>query len=75
MTCKKLFLVMAMFGMTMAAFAQTAGKQYFLVDSRTQMPVLCYPMLPNWLHGGKTNWTTEPATPVNWHVWAMGHVA
>ena len=71
MTCKKLFLVMAIFGMTMAAFAQTAGKQYFLVDSRTQMPVLCYPMLPNWLHGGKTNWTTEPATPVNWHVWAM----
>jgi len=71
MACKKFFLVMAVFGLAMAAFAQTAEKQYFLVDSRTQMPVLCYPMQPNWLHGGKTNWTTEPATPVNWHVWAM----
>ena len=71
MACKKFFLMMVVCGMAMAALAQTAGKQYFLVDSRTQMPVLCYPMLPNWLHGGKTNWTTEPATPVNWHVWAM----
>ncbi len=71
MAHKKFFLVIAVFGLMMTAFAQTAEKQYFLVDSRTQMPVLCYPMLPNWLHGGKTNWTTEPATPVNWHVWAM----
>ena len=71
MACRKFFLVMAVFGLAMATFAQNAGRQYFLVDYRTQMPVLCYPMQPNWLHGGKTNWTTEPATPVNWHVWAM----
>ena len=71
MLSKKYFLVMAVCGVMMTVFAQTPEKQYFLVDSRTQMPVLCYPMLPNWLHGGKTNWTTEPATPVNWHVWAM----
>ena len=71
MLFKKMFVLMLTLGLTATMFAQTAEKQYFLVDSRTQMPVLCYPMLPNWLHGGKTNWTTEPATPVNWHVWAM----
>ena len=46
-------------------------KQFFLVDQRTQMPVLSYPVQPNWLTGGKTNWTTDPATPVNWYVWTM----
>ena len=71
MLFKKIFVLMLTLGLTATMFAQTTEKQYFLVDSRTQMPVLCYPMLPNWLHGGKTNWTTEPATPVNWHVWAM----
>ena len=39
MVCKKSFLAIAVFGLMTTAFAQPAGKQYFLVDSRTQMPV------------------------------------
>ncbi len=71
MRFEKSFLWAIVVGLTMMAFAQPSEKQYFLVDCRTQMPVLSYPVQPNWLAGGKTNWTTEPATPVNWHVWTM----
>lgn len=70
MRFEKLFLL-TIVSMMAVAVAQPAEKQYFLVDYRTQMPVLGYPVQPNWLAGGKTNWTTEPATPVNWHVWTM----
>ena len=45
--------------------------QYYLVDHRTQIPVMCFPVPPNWMAGGKTNWTTHPAAPVNWYVWTM----
>ena len=71
MLFKKMFVLMLTMGLSATMFAQSAEKQYFLVDYRTQMPVLGYPVQPNWLAGGKTNWTTEPATPVNWHVWTM----
>ena len=71
MLFKKMFVLMLTMGLSATMFAQSAEKQYFLVDYRTQMPVLGYPVQPNWLAGGKTNWTTEPATPVNWRVWTM----
>lgn len=49
---------------------RNAGR-YFLTDQRTQMPVMSCAMLPEWFVGGKTTWTTEPAQPVHWYVWAM----
>ncbi len=55
--------------MTATGFAQKG--LYYLVDERTQFPVLCYPMEPNWLGGGKTTWTSNPAAPVSWYVWTM----
>ena len=60
MHLKKIIMLLAVVGSMMSVFGQLGGKQYFLVDDRTQMPVLCYPMAPNWLSGGKTNWTAHP---------------
>ena len=71
MHLKKIIMMLAVVGSMMSVFGQLGGKQYFLVDDRTQMPVLCYPMVPNWLAGGKTTWTTHPAVPVNWYFWTM----
>ena len=50
-----------------------AGKngRFFLVDQRTQVPVMCCQMPASWLVGGKTNWTSDMANPVNWYVWAQ----
>lgn len=67
----KLSFVLVFFVLTVSLFAQNADKQYYLVDQRTQIPVLSYPVQPNWLAGGKTTWTTEPATPIFWYVWTM----
>ncbi len=71
MRLNRVVLVLAALGCLASVFGQVGGRQYFLVDNRTQMPVLCYPMVPNWLAGGKTNWTTHPAAPVNWYIWTM----
>ena len=71
MHLKKIIMLLAVVGSMVSVFGQLGGKQYFLVDDRTQMPVLCYPMMPNWLAGGKTNWTAHPAVPVNWYFWTM----
>ena len=56
---------------TGVVWAKRAEKRCFLVDQRTQMPVLSYPLPPNWLAGGKTTWTGEAAAPVIWYVWMM----
>ena len=45
--------------------------RFFLVDQRTQIPVMCCSVPPSWLAGGKTTWTAEPAQPVHWYVWFM----
>ena len=45
--------------------------RFFLVDQRTQMPVMSCRVLPNWLAGGKTTWTTEPTLPVSWYMWSL----
>ena len=50
--------------------AAQAGR-FFLTDQRTQMPVLSCVIPADWLAGGKTTWTTEPAQPVHWYVWAL----
>lgn len=45
--------------------------QFYLVDQRTQMPVLTCRVQPTWAAGGKTTWTAEPSMPVVWYIWAM----
>ena len=61
----------AMFVAARGATAPAANGRYFLVDQRTQMPVMSCLVPPNWLAGGKTTWTAEPAQPVNWYIWTM----
>ena len=65
----KALLALTLCGLSVMSFGK--NKPFFLVDQRTQMPVLSYQVQPNWLAGGKTNWTTDPACPVNWYVWAL----
>ena len=50
---------------------QGGAGRFYLVDYRTQMPVMCGTVAPNWLAGGKTVWTSEPSLPVTWYVWFM----
>ena len=45
--------------------------QFYLVDQRTQMPVLTCRMQPEWMAGGKTTWTAEPSMPVVWCIWTL----
>ena len=45
--------------------------RFFLMDQRTQIPVMCCTMPADWMAGGKTTWTTDMANPVPWYVWAM----
>ena len=71
MRFSKVMMALAACCLAAVSFAKQAEKRCFLVDQRTQMPVLCYPLQPNWMAGGKTNWTSDPASPVNWYVWTM----
>ena len=57
-----------------AAFGQDGGSargRFFLVDQRTQMPVVSCAVPHNWMAGGKATWTTQRNLPVNWYVWAL----
>ncbi len=57
-----------------AAFGQDGGStrgRFFLVDQRTQMPVVSCAVPRNWMAGGKATWTTQRNLPVNWYVWAL----
>ena len=47
------------------------GGRFFLVDQRTQMPVMSCLVPPNWLAGGKTTWTTRRELPVHWYMWSL----
>ena len=71
MLWKKTLLVLAVIGLSFALFGKDLAKPFFLVDQRTQMPVLSCPIQPNWLAGGKTTWTADPAAPVSWYVWTL----
>ena len=71
MRIQRFVFVVAMCLMVAMAFGKAKERQFFLVDQRTQMPVLSYPVLPNWLSGGKTTWSTDPTTPVSWYVWTL----
>ena len=45
--------------------------RFFLVEQRTQVPVMCCQMPVGWTIGGKTSWTNDVANPINWYVWAL----
>ncbi len=47
------------------------GGRFFLVDQRTQMPVVSCAVPQNWMAGGKTTWTTKRELPVHWYVWSL----
>ena len=53
------------------SFGAGADGRFFLVEQRTQVPVMCCKMPANWLVGGKTEWTQDMANPINWYVWAQ----
>ena len=58
----------------LAAFGQTGSSgrgRFFLVDQRTQMPVVSCAVPQNWMAGGKTTWTTKKELPVHWYVWSL----
>jgi len=70
MRLEKIISVLVVFCVSFGAYAQS-GLKYFLVDQRTQMPVMTCTVPQNWLVAGKVNWTSEPATPVHWYAWTM----
>ncbi len=65
------FLIALAVALSAAAANAKQDGQYYLVDDRTQIPVMCFPVQPNWLAGGKTTWTSHPAAPVSWYAWTM----
>ena len=56
--------------MFFTAHGRESGR-FFLVDQRTQMPVVSCAVPSNWLAGGKTTWTTRRELPVSWYVWSL----
>ncbi|MBP5641316.1 MAG: hypothetical protein J6X55_17700 [Victivallales bacterium] len=64
--------VMVAMCIAVTAVAQMGkNANYYLVDQRTQMPVVYCAIPNNWLAGGKTTWTSHPAAPVNWYYWTV----
>ena len=57
----------------LTVFSQNKSSRgrFFLVDQRTQMPVISCTIPPNWMAGGKTEWTTRRELPVHWYVWSL----
>ena len=45
--------------------------RFFLVDQRTQIPVVSCTIPAGWMAGGKTTWTTRKELPVSWYVWSL----
>ena len=65
-------LVTAAMFLTAALHGQSGRTgRFFLVDQRTQMPVVSCAVPPNWLAGGKTTWTAQRELPVTWYVWSL----
>ena len=74
----KHFMLIAMSAAALLAHNSVFGRgpgsrdgRFFLVDQRTQIPVMCCTMPSNWLVSGKTTWTSDMVNPVSWYVWAM----
>ena len=53
------------------SFGAGRDGRFFLVEQRTQVPVMCCKMPAKWLVGGRTDWTNDMVNPVNWYVWAQ----
>ena len=74
MNIRKIFAAVLLSAVLPAAHGAANSKgngRFFLVDQRTQVPVLCCRIPPNWITGGKTVWTGDSSVPVNWYVWSM----
>ncbi len=72
MKMERLIVALAvMMGMAAAGEARGADERFFLVDQRTQIPVMCCNVAPGWLAGGKATWTTDRILPVVWYAWTM----
>ena len=72
MRMERLALALAMVLGAMCAFAAPRGEsRFYLVDQRTQIPVMCCDVAPGWMAGGKTTWTMDRVNPVSWYAWTM----
>ena len=68
---KILTVILATAMVSASAFAREGSGRFFLVDQRTQIPVVSCGIPRNWLAGGKTTWTTRRELPVHWYVWSL----
>ena len=68
---KVLFSLTAVLASALCHESFGAGGRFFLVEQRTQVPVMCCTMPSGWTVGGKTEWTQDMANPINWYVWAQ----
>lgn len=64
-------LTAAIMPLTMFSQDRNSRGRFFLVDQRTQMPVISCAIPPNWMAGGKTVWTTRRELPVHWYMWSL----
>ena len=64
-------IVLTAAALQLTSFGQSARGRFFLVDQRTQMPVMSCAVPHNWMAGGKTTWTTRRELPVHWYVWSL----
>ena len=64
-------LLTAALALTTGADAFGRDGRFFLVEQRTQVPVMCCSMPSGWTIGGKTSWTQDMVNPINWYVWAQ----
>ena len=68
----KIFSVSAaVLAFTMCHDAFGRDGRFFLVEQRTQVPVMCCAMPRHWTVGGKTSWTQDMVNPIQWYVWAQ----
>ena len=71
---KVLTAALSVIMMLLTACGQNNGGRagrFFLVDQRTQMPVVSCSVPTHWMAGGKTTWTTLRELPVHWYVWSL----
>ena len=71
MRFSKIFAVAAAISTFLLCRDSFGDNRFFLVDQRTQIPVMSCTMPARWLVGGKTTWTSDMANPISWYAWAQ----
>ena len=61
----------AILAITLCCDAFGRDGRFFLVEQRTQVPVMCCTMPRNWTVGGGSEWLNDTANPINWYAWAQ----